>query len=109
MFKVFADFSPIDVLVSNAAILAGVDRFEDYDLLDGAYWKQFEVNIRGGLIATQAFLKYKRKGDGTVLINVSSASAHLPCVGLSGYSASKAAMLGFMENIQVEHPEVGAP
>jgi NAD(P)-dependent dehydrogenase (short-subunit alcohol dehydrogenase family) len=61
----------------------------------------FEVNVKGSLIVTQAFLKYA--SPNATLINISSGAAHLPYLaGFSGCAGSKLAFAKIVEYVQCE-------
>ncbi|MCJ1315867.1 hypothetical protein MMC15_001187, partial [Xylographa vitiligo] len=94
----------IDVLVNNAGYLPEHLSVVITTLDD--YWYGFEVNVKGALIVTQAFLKGGAAETAT-LINISSAAVHVPMQSLpkySGYSASKLATTRIMDYVQQEQP-----
>jgi len=96
----------IDVLVNNAGYLSEHVPVATTSLDD--YWHGFEVNVKGALIVTQAFLKGVAAESAT-FINMSSAAVHMPVQflpGYSGYSASKLAMTRIMEYVQLEQPSM---
>jgi NADP-dependent 3-hydroxy acid dehydrogenase YdfG len=69
------------------------------------WWRSFEVNIKGALYATQAFLNHG--ASDAVVIGVSSAIAHIvPIPGFSAYAASKLAGTKFFDYVQAEYPNL---
>lgn len=94
------EFQQVDVLISNAGILppGGPTTSED---LEGA-WKGFEVNVKGTMIVTRAFLGVAPK-TGAVLINMSTGIAHLIAPTMQAYGASKAAAAIWLSYVQSEY------
>lgn len=83
---------PIELLVNNAGIEGAVAPVWSYglDVFD-AVWN---VNVRGALIGMQSVMPGMiRRGQGSV-VNIASTSAIRGRKGLSGYVASKHAVLG---------------
>ncbi|KAF4333432.1 short-chain type dehydrogenase reductase [Fusarium beomiforme] len=96
-------FGHIDILIQNAGYLDAHRTLLDSDLDD--YWKTFEINVKGGLIVTQQFLKQSQSGD--TIINIGSGAGHLPCIpGYSAYSSSKLAFAKMIEFVQDENPNL---
>jgi NAD(P)-dependent dehydrogenase (short-subunit alcohol dehydrogenase family) len=88
----------IDGLVSNAGV--GVrKRFEDCDASD---WDQlFAINARAAFLVTRAALRGLRMARGSVAF-ISSVAGSGGESGLSIYSASKAALIGFAKTLAIE-------
>ncbi|KAF9766027.1 hypothetical protein IL306_001605 [Fusarium sp. DS 682] len=96
-------FGHIDILIQNAGYLDDHRPLSDSDLDD--YWKTFEINVKGGLIVVQQFLKQSQSGD--TIINIGSGAGHLPSIpGYSAYSASKLAFAKMIESVQLENPHL---
>ncbi|KAF6823641.1 short-chain dehydrogenase [Colletotrichum plurivorum] len=97
------DASP-DVLVNNAGYLPAPANFVDADMRD--WWQGFETNVFGTALMTQSYLRHRRaKGPGPkrqpgVVININTRAAYETRMPeLSGYGASKAAILRLAESI----------
>jgi len=93
-------YGAVDVLVNNAGYLSVHVPLGESSLDD--YWRGFEINIKGPIVATQCFLKVARPG--ATLINISSGAAHIPYIpGYSGYSSAKLATARIMEYVHQEN------
>lgn len=81
----------IDILVNNAGGLFGIGSVGDVDIDE--FWKAFELNVKGPLIVTQAFIKAAAHSSGLrTIINISSGGAHLPYAPMAAaYGTSKLA------------------
>jgi 3-oxoacyl-[acyl-carrier protein] reductase len=90
--RIFAEtkkaFGHLDILVNNAAVyqFAPVEQIteEHFD-------HQFDINVKGLLLATQEAIKIFN-GDGGSIINISSVASQGTVPGSSVYSATKAAV-----------------
>lgn len=90
---------PIDALVNNAGSgLLGALEGVSID----ATRKLFELNTFGTMAMTQAVLPDLRARGSGVIVNVSSAVTLKPLPLLSAYTASKAAVDAFSENLALE-------
>jgi 3-oxoacyl-[acyl-carrier protein] reductase len=77
----------LDVLVNNAGVYA----FGPVDEVTATeFHRQFDLNVLGLLLSTQAALKLM--GEGGSIINVGSVVGSMPPAGTSVYSATKAAV-----------------
>ena len=92
----------VDILINNAGYLDAHVSIAESSMED--YWHGFEVNVKGPIVTTQAFLKVAVPN--ATVINVISGAAHVPYIpGYSGYSTAKMASARFMEYLQ--HEESG--
>ncbi|KAM3083786.1 hypothetical protein ACMFMF_001151 [Clarireedia jacksonii] len=97
--------SKIDIFVNNAGYLPTPASIADTDSDD--WWKAFEINVKGGFNAIQAFLAVA--APGAKFINISSGVATIPSrPGVSAYSASKLAMAKIVESLNVERDDIWA-
>ena len=90
---------PIDALVNNAG--AGLMGALEGVSID-AMRQLFELNTFGTMAMTQALLPAFRKQGSGVIVNVSSAVTLKPLPMLSAYTASKAAVEAFSEDLTLE-------
>lgn len=92
-------FGRIDILINNAGISMRA-LFEDLE--DVSVIRQLmEINFFGTVYATHACLPQIIKNEGSI-ISVSSIAGYRGLPARTGYSASKAAMQGFMESLRTE-------
>ncbi|KAK4550542.1 hypothetical protein LTR36_000121 [Oleoguttula mirabilis] len=95
-----------DVLVNNAGGLFGIGSLTEGDLDD--FWKAFEVNVKGPLVVTQAYLRANKQHSpdtARTVINIASGAAHLPYAPrLTAYSTSKLANSKIAEYLHHENP-----
>lgn len=92
----------VDLLVCNA----GITRDQPLARLTELDWQEvIDVNLKGAIRCTQAAVQnMKSRGGGSIVI-ISSYSALHPPVGQSAYAASKAALLGWVNELAQEAGE----
>jgi 3-oxoacyl-[acyl-carrier protein] reductase len=80
-------FGRLDVLVNNSGIyeFASIE-----DLTEDHYRRQFDVNVLGVLLATQAASRHL--GEGASVINISSAITHVNTPNAAAYAGTKGAV-----------------
>lgn len=124
--RVFADarkiVGEIDVLVSCAGRVNPVSRMisiynlagvansakETLDLPFSDVWQCFETNVKGALNVVHEFLvNGPETNESRVIIDVSSAAAHLALPKQSPYCASKAAFTSLLRQIYIEKRATG--
>lgn len=93
--KTVAEFGQLDILINNAGIFVAKPIGE----LTLADFKQtIDVNVRAVFVASQAAASYM--GEGGRIISIGSNLAeHVPTSGLSLYSLSKSALIGFTKGL----------
>ena len=95
-------FGGIDILVNNVGYTDKMQPVSSFDLED--YWRCYEVNVKGGLIVLQEFLKLAKPK--ATLINISSKTSIGMYGTLSAYSSSKLAFAKICEFAQAEIPDL---
>lgn len=85
----------LDILVNNAGIIRGgpVEEMSLQDIDD-----TLAINVRAVLLASQAALKYLPEG-GRIISTGSNLAERVPEAGLSLYSMSKAALIGWTKGL----------
>lgn len=94
----------LDILVNNAGILTS-GRFEDIPL--PAQHKIVEVNVYGAMAGMHTAFPYLRDTPGSQVVNLCSASAIYGQPELAAYSASKFAVRGLTEALELEWGRYG--
>lgn len=92
-------FYGVDVLVNNAGISMRA-LFNDCDL--DVIRRVMDINFWGSVYCTKYALPYLLKSKGSV-VAVSSLAGITGLPGRTGYSASKFAMVGFMQSLRIEN------
>ena len=98
--EILADFGQVDVLVNNAGItrdniLPSLSTKDIDDVID--------VNLKGTMYVTKAFIRqFVRKRSGSI-INISSVVGLMGNKGQTNYSASKAGIIGFTKSVAREY------
>jgi NAD(P)-dependent dehydrogenase (short-subunit alcohol dehydrogenase family) len=89
-----------DIAVNNA----GIGHIDSFANTDTAAWRRtLEVNVLGVAIGCRLFINHwQRSGRPGHLVNVSSAASIAPPPNLSAYAASKYAVEGLCEVLQLE-------
>ena len=94
----------VNVLVNNAGILYS-GAFEQTDIV--AHHRTVDINIKGVLNGCHAALPYLQRASFARVINLSSASAIYGQADLVSYSASKFAVRGITEGLDIEWQKYG--
>lgn len=98
--KILADFGGIDILVNNAGItrdnlLPSLSVDDISDVID--------VNLKGAIYVTRAFIRtFVRRKAGSI-INISSVVGMMGNKGQTNYAASKAGIIGFTKSVAKEY------
>jgi uncharacterized protein len=96
---VLAHFGRIDVLVNNA----GYGMFDPVATLPvDAVEGMLNVNLIGALRCTQAVLPHMQARRSGQIITMASIAGLIPLLNMGGYCASKYALLGLFETLQLE-------
>ena len=101
--KVIDSYGVIDILVNNAGISMRA-LFLDLELAD--FKKVMSINFYGTIYSTKYALKYILKSQGSI-VGISSIAGHKGLPARTAYSASKFAMVGFLEALRIENLKKG--
>ena len=95
----------VDILVNNA----GIERRAPFvEVTEADYDAVLGVNLRGAFFATQAFVRHVgERGDGGVVVNVSSVHEELPFPHFASYAASKGGLKMLMRDLAIELAPLG--
>lgn len=97
--RVEAKFGGIDVVVNNAGVLIPAP-FRNARLQD--LQRMMDVNYFGAVHVTRAALPVMEDEGSGNIVNIASIAGRRGGVALSGYSASKAALIAFTEALRIE-------
>jgi NADP-dependent 3-hydroxy acid dehydrogenase YdfG len=94
----------LDVMINNAGILLA-GRFEDVAVK--AHHKEIDINTKGVVNGLHAAFPYLRSTPGSVVVNLSSASAIYGQAELANYSATKFFVRAITEALDIEWHRYG--
>ena len=101
--KTTEKFGKIDILINNAGLSMRA-LFEDVDL--NVMHRLMDTNFWGTICCSKYALPYLIKSKGS-LVGISSVAGFKGLPGRSGYTASKAAMQGFLDVVRMENLKKG--
>ncbi len=101
--KTIERFGRLDILINNAGISMRA-LFEDVKM--DVLRKVMDVNFWGTVYCTKYALPYIQKSKGTI-VGISSIAGFHGLPGRTAYSASKSAMMGFLESVRIENLKKG--
>lgn len=96
-------FGRIDILVNNAAAMAGGDRVPVIDLEEDEWDRVMTINTKGTFLCCRAVARVMiERGEGGKIINLSSSVGKQGTSKFAAYSASKFAVIGFTQSLAKE-------
>lgn len=95
-------YGRIDVLLSNAAMFASIQRKVVAELTVDEWDKVMAVNVRGPFLMAQAVLPSMRAQGRGKIVNISSATVFSGTPGMLHYVTSKAAVVGLTRSLARE-------
>jgi len=104
VIETFCQSSPLDLLFNCAGVLT-MGEFKDVSITD--HHRTIDINLKGTINGCAAAFEYLKKAKGSHLINVSSASSNYGVPHLASYSASKFAVKGLTEALELEWAQYG--
>jgi NAD(P)-dependent dehydrogenase (short-subunit alcohol dehydrogenase family) len=98
--EILRDFKKVDILVNNAGILGPVVTVREYPVED---WDRvMEINLKGTFLCCKAVIPPMLKQKSGRIVNISSIAGKEGNPNMSGYSTSKAAVIGFTKSLAKE-------
>lgn len=94
----------LNILINNAGVLYS-GAFEETDI--AAHHRTIDINVKGVINGCHAALPYLKQARSARVINLSSASAIYGQADLASYSASKFAVRGLTESLDIEWQKYG--
>lgn len=90
----------IHILVNNAGLALGLDKFQDYDLTDMMI--MIDTNIKGLLAVTRQLLPQMVKYNDGQIINIGSTAGIYAYAGAAVYAATKSAVKVLSDGIRID-------
>jgi len=89
-----------DIVIANAGVSRGTltEYVEDVDV----FQQVMDINVLGVVKTFQPFLSAMRKASSGTLVGISSVAGFRGIPGSEAYSASKAALISYLESLRVE-------
>ncbi|CRH90562.1 3-ketoacyl-ACP reductase [Chlamydia trachomatis] len=94
------DVPQIDILVNNAGLALGLEKFQEYDMVD--MMTMIDTNIKGLLAVTRCILPNMVEKNTGHVINIGSTAGIYAYAGASVYAATKAAVKVLSDGIRID-------
>ncbi|MGK7936907.1 MAG: glucose 1-dehydrogenase [Xenococcaceae cyanobacterium] len=103
--EVITKLGSLDILINNAGIQTASP---SHELATSDFDKVIEVNLRGAYLCTREAIKhFMQRGNGGIIINVSSVHEIIPRPQYVSYSMSKGAMENMTKTLALEYAPHG--
>lgn len=99
--EVSQKYPTLDVLVNNAGVMKWND-FSKPEALGSGLFEEIDINLKGLIGMTAAFLPLLKQQPEATIVNVSSGLAYLPLASAPIYCATKAAVHSFSESLRYQ-------
>lgn len=98
--KILVEVGQIHILVNNAGLALGMDKFQDYDLSD--MMTMIDTNIKGLLTVTRQLLPQMVEHNEGHIINIGSTAGMYAYAGAAVYAATKSAVRVFSDGVRID-------
>ncbi|HFR3412164.1 TPA: SDR family NAD(P)-dependent oxidoreductase [Streptococcus suis] len=98
--QIMKEVGHVDVLVNNAGLALGLDKFQEYDLAD--MLTMIDTNVRGLLTVTRQILPQMVENNNGHIINIGSTAGIYAYAGAAVYAATKSAVKVLSDGIRID-------
>ncbi|MGQ7409458.1 SDR family NAD(P)-dependent oxidoreductase [Streptococcus suis] len=98
--QIMKEVGQVDVLVNNAGLALGLDKFQEYDLAD--MLTMIDTNVRGLLTVTRQILPQMIENNNGHIINIGSTAGIYAYAGAAVYAATKSAVKVLSDGIRID-------
>ncbi|WP_394405990.1 SDR family NAD(P)-dependent oxidoreductase [Streptococcus sp. 20-1249] len=98
--RILSEVGQIDVLVNNAGLALGLEKFQDYNTLD--MMTMMDTNVKGLIAVTRQILPSMVENNSGHIINIGSTAGLYAYAGAAVYAATKAAVKVLSDGIRID-------
>ncbi|WP_398582922.1 SDR family NAD(P)-dependent oxidoreductase [Streptococcus iners] len=98
--QILQEVGQVHILVNNAGLALGLDKFQDYDLTD--MMTMIDTNIKGLLTVTRQILPQMVAHNEGHIINIGSTAGIYAYAGAAVYAATKSAVKVLSDGIRID-------
>ncbi|HFH9945913.1 TPA: SDR family NAD(P)-dependent oxidoreductase [Streptococcus suis] len=98
--KILQEVGQVHILVNNAGLALGLDKFNEYDLAD--MMTMIDTNVKGLLTVTRQILPQMVENNEGHLINIGSTAGIYAYAGAAVYAATKSAVKVLSDGIRID-------
>lgn len=98
--QILQEVGQVHILVNNAGLALGLDRFQDYDMAD--MMTMIDTNIKGLLTVTRQILPQMVENNEGHVINIGSTAGIYAYAGAAVYAATKSAVKVLSDGIRID-------
>lgn len=98
--QILQEVGQVHILVNNAGLALGLDKFQDYDLAD--MMTMLDTNIKGLLTVTRQILPQMVENNEGHIINIGSTAGIYAYAGAAVYAATKSAVKVLSDGIRID-------